>query len=252
MLDSQINPIHTPCKNCAFAVYDANTQVECAIRYLDKYKQKNTQLLEAYDDDKEFYIINGKKCLGYRENKWFKQFDLENASVESKVNKYFETNFLDYCTIIDLKNLTIDDLDSILQQLSECSIKPRKLIMVRYVDNELNFSYTRIEQLLNKYAIKYTWRIQTIVDKSLTQQQVLHNLISLNSQYRFILSINNTNSDIARIISKTNTVVHEDLDQFEIFCNESRSVIIFSGIVYRFEAFHGNNLLDNSNNYTII
>lgn len=95
-LDDQINTIHTPCKSCVFAKYDNNTQNGCELNYLDKYRTKNASILEAYDDEKEFYIINGKKCMGYRENKWFKQFNLENSDIESKIKIYKEKNYLDY------------------------------------------------------------------------------------------------------------------------------------------------------------
>ena len=252
MIDSQINPIHTPCKNCVFAVYEDKTQTGCSINYISKYIDKNVPILEAYDDDKEFYIVSGKKCLGYRENKWFKQFDLENAPIHEKINKYLETNTLDYCVVIDLKLLNLDDLDNLLGQLSVCGIQPKKVILMRYIDNELSFAYSKIESLLTKYNVKYTWRIQTIVDMTLTPEQVLHNAVSLNSQYRFILSITNKNNDIERLVSDTNKVVHEDLDQFEILCNQDRSCLIFSSIVYRFDAFHGNNLFKNSDNYKTI
>ena len=252
MLDSQINPIHTPCKSCVFALYSNNTQTDCAIGYIEKYKNKNTEILEAYDNDKEFYIINGKKCLGYRENKWFNQFDLTDADINQKVAKYFETNILDYYMVVDLKQLNINQLDDILKQISECKIQPKKVIFIRYVDNELQFGFSKIEALLTKHAVPYIWRIQTIVDLSLNHEQILHNIISLNAKYRFVLSVKSMNNDIGRIVSQTNKVVHDDLDQFEVFSNKDHSSIIFSTIVYRFEAFHGNNLLNKPENYVII
>ena len=252
MIDNNINPIHSPCKNCVFAIYENNTQTGCSLNYLDKYKNKNVSILEAYDDDKEFYIINGKKCLGYRENKWFDQFNLSDASIEDKTSKYFETNTLDYCVIIDLKTMDINNLDHILSQLSQCQIQPKKVIIVRYVDNELQFGYSKIEALLKKYNASYIWRIQTIVDLSLTSEQILHNIVSLNAKYRFILSINKANSDIQHIINSTNIIVHEDLDQFEILSNRDRSCMIFSSIVYRFDAFHGHDLLAKDENYKTI
>ena len=61
---STINAVHTPCKNCVFAIYDNITQTNCALHYLDIYRDKDIEILEAYDNDKEFYIINNKKCIG--------------------------------------------------------------------------------------------------------------------------------------------------------------------------------------------
>lgn len=247
-----IDTIHTPCKDCVFAIYNQNTQTDCALGYIDKYKDKNISVLEAYDNTKEFYIINGKKCIGYRENKWFKQFDLDGSDLEAKINKYHETNHLDYIIIIDLKNLSIENLDEILKQIQSCDIKPRKLIMVRYADNELKFPYSSIENLLKNHNVSYVWRIQTILDTTLVYKEILHNIISLNAKYRFIVSVNDYNTDIKHIIKHTNKTVHHDLDQFDIISNKDHSCIIFSSIIYRFDSFHGNNLLNNPNNYQII
>lgn len=252
MIDNQINKIHTPCKDCVFALYENQTQIDCALGYITKYKNKDISVLEAYDDSKEFYIINGKKCIGYRENKWFKQFDLDNADLTAKVNKYHETNHLDYIIIIDLKNLSIEDLDDLLKQIRLCEIQPKKLVMIRYADNELKFPYSSIEKLLKNNSVDYLWRIQTILDTTLTYDQILHNVISLNAKYRFVISISNYNTDIKHIVEHTNKVVHHDLDQFDIFSNKDHSCIVFSSIIYRFDSFHGNNLLNNPDNYQIV
>ena len=53
-----IKPIHTPCKDCTFAIYEGKTQNGCHLNLLEKYKNKNLEILEAYDEQKEFYIIN--------------------------------------------------------------------------------------------------------------------------------------------------------------------------------------------------
>lgn len=252
MIDNRINTIHTPCKDCVFAIYEDKTQVGCALNYIDTYKQKEIPVLEAYDNDKEFYIINGKKCIGYRENKWFKQFELENASLEAKIEKYKDTNKLDYLISIDLKNLSVDNLDDILYQVSQCKIQPKKVILIRYADNEVKFPYSKLEELFKKYNTKYIWRIQTILDPSLMYVNILQNVILLNGKSRFLLSITDHNNDIVKIVDHTNNLVHNELDQFEIISNKNHSCIIFSTIIYRFENFHNKDFLGIEENYTII
>ena len=212
MIDNQINTIHTTCKDCVFAVYDDKTQNECALKYLDIYKTNNIEILEAYDQDKEFYIINGKKCIGYRENKWFKQFDLDNSDLVDKINKYHQTNHLDYFIVIDLKLMSLDQLDKMLKQISGCTIQPKKVIFIRYSDNELRFPYSSVENLLKQYDVSYTWRIQTILDLSLEYEHILHNIISLNTKYRFTVSVSSYNEDIKHIVDTTNKIVHYDFD----------------------------------------
>ena len=83
---SIIHAIHTPCKNCVFAKYEENTQTGCELDYIEKYKNLESEILEVYDNDKEFYVINDKKCLGYREPKWFEQLSMSDSSMEEKIN----------------------------------------------------------------------------------------------------------------------------------------------------------------------
>lgn len=252
MLDSQINPIHTPCKDCVFALYNDKTQYDCALKYLDIYRENNIPILEAYDNDKEFYIINNKKCIGYRENKWFKQFDMQDANLETKIKKYHATNHLDYLLVIDLKPLNLDQLNDILQQISLCEIQPKKVVFIRYTDNELKFPYAEIEKLLKNYNVLYIWRIQTILDSALTYREILHNVITLNPKIRFVVSVSDYNNDINHIVGTTNQIVHHDLEQFDVISNKDYSCIIFSNIIYRFEAFHKKNLLKDKNSYRIV
>ena len=55
--------IHTPCKDCVFAIYDDKTQINCSQDCIDKYKKLDVPIVEVYDDDKEFYVIEGRKCI---------------------------------------------------------------------------------------------------------------------------------------------------------------------------------------------
>lgn len=246
-----INPIHTTCKDCVFAIYDHITQTGCGLNYITKYNQKNIEVLEAYDDTKEFYIINNKKCIGYRENKWFKQFKLEDADISDKIKKYKETNYLDYMVVIDLKNMCLNELDQLFLQISSCTIQPKQVIIVRYSDSELSFPYSKIEEILKNHSVKYKWRIQTILDLSLSKDSIITNITSLSHKYRFIAYITDFNTSLCKIVDYTNGLVHEDLDQFEVISNKDKTCLIYSGAMYRFETFHGNNLLK-TKNYIII
>lgn len=250
MLNEQINTIHTPCKDCVFAKYENNTQIGCELEYISKYKNKNIEILEAYDKDKEFFIINGKKCIGYREIKWFNQFDLKDSSIQDKITKFYELNSLDYLLVIDLKNIDLDQMESILAQIDSLSIKPKKLIIVRYADNK-SYPYSVMKNLLDKYTNGHIWRIQTILDPLLVYGNILKNIVSLNSN-RFVVSITKHSNDIKKIIEYTNKLVHHDLDQFNIIANQNKDCLIFSRALYSFEAFNNKNLLADELNYTIV
>jgi hypothetical protein len=58
----------TPCKTCVFARYNGDTQVGCAFDRVEKFRKQGVEVLEVYDDDKEFYVIKNI-CRAHRDKK---------------------------------------------------------------------------------------------------------------------------------------------------------------------------------------
>ena len=59
--------IQTNCKDCIFAIYSEETQTGCEASRTDIFKNQN-KLIEAYDEENEFYVVKGF-CNLYRDNK---------------------------------------------------------------------------------------------------------------------------------------------------------------------------------------
>lgn len=78
-----IKDARSSCKDCAFAVYNSITQTGCLLGRTEKYSAQGS-LLEVYDADKEFYLVNGRRCNAYRDNRsaWG-----QGLSDEEKVKK---------------------------------------------------------------------------------------------------------------------------------------------------------------------
>lgn len=247
-----IHSIHTPCKECVFALYENITQTGCALNYLDIYKTNNTEVLEAYDQEKEFYVINDKKCIGYREPKWFKQFENNTDSLEDKISLYHSTNKISYLAVINLRTINPESLDNILKNLMSANILPQKIIFVRYRDDKLSFTYDSIEKLVKKHDIQLAWRIQTMLDSSIEYDEVLHQIVMGNIKYRFILSIDDNNCQPKTIIDRANDIVHKELAQFMVLSNENKKCKLFSGAVYRFGVANHQDIFEQESNYKII
>lgn len=227
-----INPIHTPCKHCVFAIYNGQTQTDCHLDYISKYKDKRVEILEAYDNDKEFYVINNKKCIGYRENSWFEKRNLAHLTIEEKIQRFKEFNFLHYLLVINLKTFHDEKICyDLLENIKNLDIKPRKIIVIRYQNDNKQYPYEKIQSAIDN-DIK--WRIQTIlVDRE--YENILHEIINLNKKYRFVLSIKEPTSfdDVNNIINKANHIVYEDMDRFIAITNKDKSSILFSAPNYR-------------------
>lgn len=234
---SIINAIHTPCKKCAFAIYDNKTQTGCHLNYLEKFRSKNVEILEAYDEEKEFYIINEKKCLGYRENSWFDKRGLSNLPIEEKINKYNEDHYIHYLAIINLNHFDSDENFNRLQyELSSLKIKPKKIVLVRYQYNK-NHPYEKLQKMLDDANLQCKWRVQTILQHDKTFENILYETMNLNKKYRFVLSVDGLCSGLDNIVTKANTIVYDEMERFAVIRNEDRSALLFSAPNYRFSLF---------------
>jgi hypothetical protein len=249
---SSINKIHTPCKSCVFAIYSESTQTGCALDYIEKYKNKDIEILEVYDEDKEFYVINNKKCIGYRENKWFAKYDLEHSSLETKIAKFNELNHIEYLMVVDLKDFDLDGLEVLKDGVSKLIHKPHKIIFIRY-QNDKRFPYDRIKEFFESTSINCKWRIQTMVDNSLSHKDILHNITNLNKGYRFIVDINKPTNNISPLVEKANNIVYKDLDSVLALKNQDASAILFSAPSYRWSIIVEKvDILDTEENYIVV
>jgi hypothetical protein len=247
-----ISAIHTPCKSCVFAKFEDKTQTNCFLDYISIYKDNNIQVLEAYDNEKEFFIINDKKCIGYRESKWFDKRGMTNSSLDEKIAKYQEANYAHYLAVIDLKYLSLSQFNNICFSLSKCSIRPEKIVILRYAKDNKIFGYKNIESILKDTNIGCEWRIQTMLDDDIEYNYTLNDIIKNNLQCRFVLSINNYNDSFDNIINYANTKVYKKLQNFCACGNSDKTTILYSSTVFRHAFDVGKNILDDPSLYEII
>jgi hypothetical protein len=258
MSQPTISPIHTACKKCVFAEYVDKTQNGCRLNYLDIYKNnQDTELLEVFDEDLEFFVINEKKCIGYRENSWFVKFGLENATIEEKIEKFHQINHLDYYVIINLDAETHDDtrIQKLIVELSNLDIKPQKIIFIRYIKNVEEFSYEFIMDFLNRSNLdSCQWRIQGMEDNKALYEHTLHNITSLNKTPRFVLSIKLGDSyNLNGIVNTANNIVYKKLERFYVIKNIDENCMIFGSAVYRFALLaNKENILMSSEKHIVV
>lgn len=244
---TSIPAIHTSCKKCVFAIYDNITQTGCHLDYIAKYREKNISILEAYDEQKEFYVIGDKKCPGYREDSWFKD---NNLTIEEKIDKIKKDISINYLMVIDLENMDPMELDKVFDTISELAYKPSKIIIIRHTNNQ-KFPFDVLKNSLDKLDIK--WRVQTMIDKDVLWGGILHSVVSNgNHAYRFICGVKKYTPDITNVINTANSIIYDNLSSFNILCNKDHDIIIFAGSVYRYSSFHGYDILNDEKAYQIV
>jgi hypothetical protein len=113
--------VNTSCKDCVFAEYEDITQVGCnANNILEKYREAGN-VLDAYDDEKEFCVIPGIVCPYYRNVKW----KYANASNRLEQARSELTMDYDVVIVVDGGNI-VNTLGSLMEQTK----RPSKITIV--------------------------------------------------------------------------------------------------------------------------
>lgn len=144
--------IHTSCKNCIFADYNGKIQDGCHKSALAKYKQLGNKIIEVYDDDKEFFVIEKRKCIHYRPPSWidFNYYSDEEywQGIEYKLQTELQ---LQYTAIIYISpTQSFDDAKPTLLSLFN-SIAPQSIVIV-YQDNPIiTSSHTKLPVITDDF-----------------------------------------------------------------------------------------------------
>jgi hypothetical protein len=236
-IEITIDPIHTSCKDCVFAIYKDSTQTGCAINMIERYKSKDCSIIEAYDEDKEFYILNKYKCIGHRTESWFNQYSDVEDTLEYKIRKVKESNYLNYLLLIDLKSITVENLENIFKDIANLVVKPKKIILIRYSYTNKVFDFDLIQSLMKKYSIVCSWRIQTMLEENIELRSILSSTININKSNRFMLYITDYSTKMKDALEKGNKIAFDELDSFSLITDADHKISLFSTIVYRYMWF---------------
>lgn len=242
-----IKLVHTPCKSCVFATYDNNIQIGCKLHYLEKYKEQNIEILEVYDNDKAFFVINNKKCIGFRNEDWkIKQI---NQDINSLKQKLIEESRISYIAIINLNNNdTIHDIENSINSLLSQMIPPEGILFYKKRWEEYIVSNENLLNLMCKYNIK--WRIQNFIDKDMNDNdRIVYVLRGCPIQKYFYLI------DVKNAIPKNciqNIQQYLDSKIKSIGCISIYSNLFFPGTTFMYCYQHKLNLVDNKIDYETI
>jgi hypothetical protein len=155
--------LHTPCKICIFAEYDGITQTGCQLHKLDEHRQQGIDILEVYDDEREFFVINGVKCLSWRPENW----QWNNLALEIQKQKIHDEIAIHFHVIV-FDNNNLEDIKATLSSLNKQVLPPIKITLIRRPNNTL--STHQLADLLTDSKIP--WRLEDI-HENLTEEQII-------------------------------------------------------------------------------
>jgi hypothetical protein len=218
----------TSCKECVFAEYEGKTQVGCSANRIIKFKNLNTEqsvnVIEAYDNDKEFYVINGF-CNYYRSKKWNDGIaDLDKAKKESS---------LTFDLFVDCNSIDINYVNKIDTLLSTIDYDTNKLNVVLYHLNQFaNQSKELVLSLYNNH--KKLLKISVCTNNNL----FLHESV-LKSNSSFYIAINKNQCIDSKTLTNINNLINDDIKKFIVVDDGGTKII--SNIAYKMQFLNTEN-----------
>ena len=186
------NVLDTSCKDCTFAVYKDNTQVSCFdAQRLEAFKSEGVAQ-EAYDNDKEFYVIH-RFCNIYR-NK-------DSVDLEKELELALDENAVTFKIFLDCSDIpTGMDLDKIANHLQYSSKKYRTAIIY---GGDLNSDQRHDLILLSN-------KLKCDITKYLEYNDALHNKVKISSDsFHAIFKINDLPEP--SILKKINNFINREM-----------------------------------------
>ena len=170
---SQINyKCSTACKNCAFAVYNGKTQIDCDLNLLTKYEE----ILDCYDADKEFFVINNTVCLYKRNKEWLSRYK-DKKTILNTIRQEIQ---LKYQAIIFCDKENWNELVNSINSLKSQLIPPQHITII--LQYNVKYNPELLAQLFDKSNIK--WRVENLlVSGSSFRESVDLLLINANLRY---------------------------------------------------------------------
>jgi len=209
MLDNIVKQIHTSCQDCCFAIYENNTQIDCSLALLDLYRNKQTEILGAYNNEKEnseFFIINNRKCYFKRNKEWADSFNFDPMS-ESAVDKVFDETKITYMAIIIADN-NIEDIELTIKCILALKIQPSFIVVIRKYGSTIDIN--ALNSLLGGTGKK--WRVSTPSTQEITPDFIIGGLCDLFCQKYPIYLVMNAGNILFRDVmySINNLVIYDD------------------------------------------
>lgn len=212
----QDRTLKTSCKNCIFAVYDNDTQISCSFDRIQKFKELD-KVFEAFDHEKEFYVINSL-CNLYRPLHW-------NGGVLDK-NKAFEESSISYNIYIDCTNLTPEFENKIIDFVNtEYHNNKSTIILYHSIDADSELR-KRVIDIYKALCGK------VYIASCLNKDEYIHNAcMKLKSSY--IINIKENDRFDNGILSSINNIINVDLKKFLVI--KHKDVYVIASTIYKIE-----------------
>lgn len=185
---------HTACHDCIFAVWKDKTQTGCSVGRLDTYKKKfPDKVIEATDNNINFYVINDKIC---NMKSVVGDPTLVSLDQRQKIRPH-------YAAILQIDNFSFnkDEIKAAIQNLLDQDIEP-SVIYVLTDDSDI---YLEAKDILEKQKIK--WHTHYVITD--LKQELKHIITKIKQKYVLYTTLAKLPKNI---FSKLDQRINDDLE----------------------------------------
>ncbi len=226
---------HTSCKDCIFAEYKEETQVGCSRGILEKYRNLGINIVEAYDYDKEFYVIENRLCQYYRTQEWANRFEPDTFDENVERMLEYESRVLFHVMVFMQDSL--EDVQETLVSLISQDQPPLQVTIIRP-----RASLIKPRQVLDLFSddIPFRWRLENLWFH-IPQQNAIH-MVQKVVKSNYYTTCNSGYRYKAGFFSSINKAVTKDLLQFAMIegSGDDKNGIVIPLGVHEYWHFQGN------------
>jgi hypothetical protein len=141
------------------------------------WEKNNVQVLEAYDEEKEFFIINNRKCPYKRTIKWANVYPKDQHIEQVEKEVIFKYN------AIVVAGDNIDDIQSAITNLVNQKVRPQFITFIRPLNNKVRPS-SIVPLLKNTYI---QWKVVNITDSDANIFNIIDTIVTFSKQPYYVV-----------------------------------------------------------------
>lgn len=197
-----MSEIRTCCRNCPFALYEGKTQTDCSLGRLDKYQRQNVSVVEAYDEEKEFFLIKERICPYCRTPDWAEKNKGKDLTEVAKAE-----NALRLEVVVPVE---AGEFDKAKETIRSVENQTRPVFRLNIAINQCEYTpATFITELRTK---SFDWNVYAANEK-LSRGMLVHRAVEHSKSNYFIATYAGT-SLYANFVERLARAVEEEESRF--------------------------------------
>jgi hypothetical protein len=202
--------------DCVFANYEGRTQVGCDLGKIDAFRAADAEIIEATDNERDFYVINKRYCISHRFKNWGELHPRNKWKelVREEVRVPFH--------VIVLGNDSFEDVANTCTSFYYQTLRPNKITII----NQKYISPERLSKVFTTTLTDITWMVQNpILGMDLTGYQCLDLILDHHYKFPFYVVANAGFMPDKNVLEDIDNFVNDDLRIFAMMESDDMVVI---------------------------